>query len=157
MKNNSVHEIIADEAGMLALGAKFAGACGDSAVLFLYGQLGAGKTTFARGFLRGLGYTGKVKSPTYTLVEPYELASTHVYHFDLYRLHNPLELDDMGIRDYFTSQSICLIEWPEVGEGVLPVADVSCYLEIQGDQRHVKIIAHTPIGTTLLERMQHEK
>lgn len=154
MKENDL--TIADETSMLALGAKLARATGDTAVIFLHGQLGAGKTTLARGFLRGVGYTGKVKSPTYTLVEPYQWASGHVYHFDFYRLRDPLELDFMGIRDYFAPKSICLIEWPEYGEGVLPVADVACYIKIQDDQRVIKLVAYTSIGNHIIERMQYE-
>lgn len=157
MKDRVLHKIITDEASMLALGAELASVCGDGLVFFLYGQLGAGKTTFARGFLRGLGYVGKVKSPTYTLVEPYELINKNVYHFDFYRVRDPAELEFMGIRDYLTSRSICLIEWPEYGEGILPVADVSCYIDIQNSQREIKLVAHTPIGTTMLERLRYEK
>lgn len=147
---------IVDEASMLALGESLARACDNAAVIFLHGPLGAGKTTLARGFLRGIGYNGKVKSPTYTLVEPYELARGHVYHFDFYRLRDPLELDFMGIRDYFTPTSICLIEWPEYGEGVLPVADVDFYIEIQDNQRIIKLVAQTSIGNHIIERMLHE-
>ncbi len=148
--------ILVDEAGMLALGEKLAHACSDTAVIFLYGPLGAGKTTLARGFLRGLGFAGKVKSPTYTLVEPYELAHQYVYHFDFYRLRDSLELDFMGIQDYFAPHHICLIEWPEYGEGMLPSADLAFYINIQGEQRAVKLIAYTPIGKNIVERMQHE-
>lgn len=154
MKENYL--TIADETSMLALGANLARACDDTAVIFLHGPLGAGKTTLARGFLRGIGYVGKVKSPTYTLVEPYQVASGYVYHFDFYRLRDPLELDFMGIRDYFVPKSICLIEWPEYGEGVLPVADIACFIEIQEDQRIIKLVAQTSIGNQIIERMQHE-
>lgn len=147
---------IVDETSMLALGVSLARACDDTAVIFLHGPLGAGKTTLARGFLRGIGYTGKVKSPTYTLVEPYQVARGYVYHFDFYRLRDPLELDFMGIRDYFAPKSICLIEWPEYGEGVLPVADIACYIEIQGDQRVIKLVAQTLNGNQIIERMQYE-
>jgi tRNA threonylcarbamoyladenosine biosynthesis protein TsaE len=154
MKENYL--TIADETSMLALGAKLAEACGDTAVIFLHGPLGAGKTTLARGFLRGVGYTDKVKSPTYTLVEPYLVARGYVYHFDFYRLRDPLELDFMGIRDYFTPKSICLIEWPEYGDGVLPIADIACYIKIEDDQRVIKLVAVTMIGNQILERMQHE-
>jgi tRNA threonylcarbamoyladenosine biosynthesis protein TsaE len=154
MKENYL--TIADETSMLALGTNLARACGDTAVIFLHGPLGAGKTTLARGFLRGIGYVGKVKSPTYTLVEPYQIASGNVYHFDFYRLRDPLELDYMGIRDYFVPKSICLIEWPEYGEGVLPVADIACFIKIREDQRDIKLVAQTSIGNQIIERMQHE-
>lgn len=157
MKGIMNYQIITNEAAMLELGAKFAGACKGGAVFFLQGQLGAGKTTFARGILRGLGYEGKVKSPTYTLVEPYELSLGFIYHFDLYRLRDPRELEFIGVQDYFLPQHVCLIEWPEYGEGVLPQADVSFHFNIEGDHRLIKWEAYTPRGILIIEQMQHEK
>ncbi len=141
---------------MLALGKQLAQACDDTAVIFLYGELGAGKTTFSRGFLQGMGYTGHVKSPTYTLVEPYQLAKNLVYHFDFYRLKDPQELEYIGIQDYFVPHAICLIEWPEYGAGMLPVADLSCYMAFKATEREIKLVASSGRGKEILRRFKHE-
>ncbi len=122
-------------------------------VVYLHGELGAGKTTLTRGFVQGMGHKGNVKSPTYTLVEPYELNAWNVYHFDLYRLADPEELEYMGIRDYFGENSCCFIEWPEKGEGLLPKPDLILTIEYVGSQRQVTLESKTELSQLLLDKM----
>lgn len=108
-------------------------------LIFLHGDLGAGKTTLVRGYLRAAGYAGTVKSPTYNLVEEYTIAGQKIYHFDLYRLNDPEELEWIGIDDYFNHDSVCFIEWPDKGKGFLPEADIVVTLAMYGAGRLVEI------------------
>lgn len=133
-----------NEAAMLALGGKLAQQVQAPMVIFLRGDLGAGKTTLVRGFLQALGYQARVKSPSFTIVEPYELADQQLFHFDFYRLNDIEELELIGWRDYFTQQAICFIEWPEKAADLLPVPDLICDIHILGQQRQIEL--HSPSG-----------
>ena len=122
-----------------ALGARLARGAGPGRVLHLSGDLGAGKTTLVRGLLRALGYAGRVKSPTYTLVEPYILSSLHLYHFDFYRLESRSEWLQAGFREYFNAQSMCIVEWPERAGDLLSPPDVAVKLEFDAEARRATV------------------
>lgn len=144
---------LADEEATEALGAAVGIASAADGLVFLQGNLGAGKTTFSRGVLRGLGFKGRVKSPTYTLVEPYSQDDWQVYHFDLYRVSDAEELEYMGMRDFLDERSLCLVEWPEKGEGFLPVADVRITLQPQAEGREAHLVGQTDKGKRILESL----
>ncbi len=122
-------------------------------VIFLSGDLGAGKTTLARALLHALGYRGKVKSPTYTLVEIYVISRLYLYHFDFYRFGDPQEWDEAGFREYFNEASVCLVEWPEKAGGLLPPPDIAIALRLKGDGRQAEISAGTGKGEKCLQRL----
>lgn len=142
---------LADAAATEGFGGRLAGCCGGGLLVFLHGHLGAGKTTLVRGFLRALGHSGPVKSPTYTLIEPYTTARGPLYHLDLYRLADPEELEWIGIRDLFDDNSICLIEWPEQGEGILPAPDLRIALSAVAQGRDLQVDAASPRGDAVLD------
>ncbi len=137
---------LADEDAMVALGHRIAQVTAGSGLIFLEGDLGAGKTTLSRGIIRGLGHTGAVKSPTFTLVEPYEIGEVRAFHFDLYRLVDPEELEYMGIRDYFDEDALCLIEWPDKGTGFLPKPDLTITITPHESGRQLKLLPQSARG-----------
>jgi tRNA threonylcarbamoyladenosine biosynthesis protein TsaE len=128
-----------DEAATLAFGGALLALLDPSALVFLHGELGAGKTTLVRGILRALGHEGSVKSPTYTLLEPYEVQGHKVYHFDLYRIGDPGELEFIGIDELLDEQALKLVEWPERAAGRLAVPDVEIFLSLEGEGRRVEV------------------
>ena len=145
---------LADETATLLLGEQLAQVLHPGLIIFLRGDLGAGKTTFARGILRELGYKGKVKSPTYNLIELYKISKLYLYHFDFYRFEEPTEWEDAGFREYFNADSICLVEWPEKADGLLPQADLTFHFHLSDPGRNVEISAGTHAGRLCLNHCQ---
>ncbi len=148
---------LADEAATRALGAALARTLEGGGVVLLHGDLGAGKTTLARGFLRALGHAGAVRSPTYTLLEPYTVAAGAVYHLDLYRLADAEELDYLGLRDLDEPGATFLVEWPERGRGALPPADLEVRLDHAGDARSATLVGLSPRGAAWLARLETDQ
>lgn len=144
---------LSDEPATLFLGERLSKAIRPGLVIYLHGDLGAGKTTLVRGLLQGLGHVGKVKSPTYTLVEPYVISGLNLYHFDLYRFVDPEEWEASGFRDYFNAQSVCFVEWPEKASDLLPEPDIDIQLEPQGLGRRGVMTANTDAGKRSLEAL----
>lgn len=153
---------LAEESQQIAFAKRVAKYLKSSFVMLLKGDLGAGKTTFARGFIQASGFDGVVKSPTYTLVEPYPINLDRMcYHFDLYRLAEPEELEFIGARDYFNEQDVCLVEWPEKAEGYLPEADWICTFEHLDHGRNLTVNALSDKGKSLMlhvfSNFEHEE
>lgn len=156
MNNDQWTTTATDDVAMVELGAQLGAVCEPGFVIFLQGDLGMGKTTFSRGFIQSLGHEGAVKSPTYTIVEPYRLGDLDVFHFDLYRLADPEELEFMGIRDYFGDLSVCLVEWPERGLGALPSADLVITIVPADLGRRLQYRAATEQGRRVLAHMREQ-
>ena len=144
---------LSDDAATRALGARLSRVLKPGMSMYLRGDLGSGKTTLVRGLLRGLGYAGRVKSPTYALVELYTISRLNFYHFDFYRFNDPKEWRDAGFSEYFNGTSVCLVEWPEKAAGLLPVADLDITLEFAGDGRDLSLRAGTESGKACLNRL----
>ena len=149
---------LVEEAATLALGASLARALAPGLTIYLHGDLGAGKTALTRALLHAAGHVGTVKSPTYTLSEPYQVQldgrAVGVIHFDLYRMGSAEEFLDAGFREDFNGDNICIVEWPEKADGVLPPADIDLYLTVAGVGRDVELQASTALGTSCLQRLK---
>jgi len=144
---------LADEAATIAYGQRLAKAINSKGLLTLSGNLGSGKTTLCRGLIQSYSHSGAVKSPTYTLVEPYEIGDKRIYHFDLYRMEDPEELEFIGLWDYLTQEALIIIEWPEKAFGVLPPADLAIQLEQQEKGRKITCSSNTSLGEAVLEKL----
>jgi tRNA threonylcarbamoyladenosine biosynthesis protein TsaE len=153
-----IHTHLDDEAATAALGAALARALAPGLAIYLHGDLGAGKTALTRALLQAAGHRGHVKSPTYTLAEPYSLIiegqAVDVVHFDLYRLASPEEFLDAGFREYFGAATICIVEWPEKAERVLPSPDIEIFLNISDSGRDIELKALSDQGSACLDRLE---
>ncbi|WP_293779818.1 tRNA (adenosine(37)-N6)-threonylcarbamoyltransferase complex ATPase subunit type 1 TsaE [uncultured Oxalicibacterium sp.] len=154
----TIHAHLHEEAATLALGNALAAAIMPGLTIYLHGDLGAGKTALTRALLHALGHTGHVKSPTYTLAEPYAITTANgvltVIHFDLYRMSSAEEFLDAGFREHFNAETVCIIEWPEKAEGVLPDPDLRISLAVAGQGRDVELLALSDQGIACLNRLK---
>lgn len=148
---------IDSEQQMQQLGAQLAQLSKGQGRIYLDGDLGTGKTTLVRGLMRALGHEGAVKSPTFTLLEPYQIGGLNVYHFDLYRLSDPEELEYLGLGDYFVPESLCLVEWPKKAKRMLPSPDLLLKLTHDGSSRDVTVSSHTQTGKLMLNALKEGK
>ena len=145
-----------DEQATIQLGSRLADVLVEGLVVYLSGDLGAGKTCLVRGMLQGLGHIGPVKSPTYTLVEDYVLGDSLIYHFDLYRLLDPEELELIGIRDYFNGKACCFVEWPERGKGWLPAPDIEIHIRLKNEGREASLTGLSETGAALVASLKRD-
>jgi tRNA threonylcarbamoyladenosine biosynthesis protein TsaE len=147
---SDVELFLADEEATMALGRRLAAALPDGLVAYLYGDLGAGKTTFARAFLRALGVGERVKSPTYSLVEGYDIGERQAFHLDLYRIADPGELEWLGLDSLAEPGAIVLVEWPERGAGALPPVDLAMTFRHETSGRAVRLASKSPLGERIV-------
>lgn len=145
--------LLPDAESQTAFGKRLAACLPSQMVIYLHGDLGTGKTTLARGILRGLGYQGPARSPTYTLIEPYEIGPRRVYHLDLYRLADPEELDYLGLRDLLGDAAIWLVEWPERAAGLLPAADLTIWIEYLNEGRRLTLSPGNAVSQASIDRL----
>lgn len=150
-------DFLRDEAGTQALGVALARVLAPGLSLHLHGDLGAGKTFITRALLHAAGYEGRVKSPTYTLVEPYTVTlngrPVELMHFDLYRMGSPEEFIEAGFREHFGADKVCVVEWPEQAAGLIPRADIDVFLAVEGEGRAVELRANSALGASCLEKL----
>ena len=151
--SGEVTAYLGDESATLELGMRLARTLVPGLRVYLSGDLGAGKTTLVRGCLRALGYQGRVKSPTFSLVELYKLSSLYLYHFDFYRFEDPQEWRDAGFRDEFSGAGVCVVEWPEKAAGWIPAPDLRIALEHANTGRRARIAGDTEQGKLCLEKL----
>jgi tRNA threonylcarbamoyladenosine biosynthesis protein TsaE len=153
--NTPLSLILPNEAATLALGADLAAGLAPGMVIFLSGELGAGKTTLVRGMLRALGITERIKSPTFSLLELYTVSSLYLYHFDFYRFKHPDEWVDAGFREYFNAASVCLVEWPEKAGSHLPAPDLRITMATSDSARSITLSDESEAGRKCLQHLRH--
>ncbi|WP_295577983.1 tRNA (adenosine(37)-N6)-threonylcarbamoyltransferase complex ATPase subunit type 1 TsaE [uncultured Lamprocystis sp.] len=152
--HGSIEVRLSDAESQTAFGADLAAHLPERLVIYLRGDLGTGKTTLARGILRGLGHRGAARSPTYTLIEPYEIGTTRVFHLDLYRLADPEELEYLGLRDLLAEAALWLVEWPERGAGLLPPPDLTIAIDSLDEGRRLTLTAHGEAASSVIEALR---
>ncbi|RKT46733.1 tRNA (adenosine(37)-N6)-threonylcarbamoyltransferase complex ATPase subunit type 1 TsaE [Thiocapsa rosea] len=148
-----IEQWLPDPEAQLAFGGRLAALLPPRLIVYLEGDLGTGKTTLTRGVLAGLGHRGAARSPTYTLLEPYELADRRINHLDLYRLGDPQELEFLGLRDLLAEDAVWMVEWPERGVGMLPSPDLVIAIDYLPNGRRLRLSARTASGASVLEAL----